>query len=107
MLHLSDCLPSGGPPETKENKLGSILSAQRHHDTKPLLSQVIQMLTGLLACRLLQSLTSACRDNFRRKDGPMDFLRKKQSRVKGKGLDADTRVEDPDSLLSYCEILEF
>lgn len=52
MLFRSDCLPSGGWPETKQNKLGIILSAQRYHNTKPLLSQVIQMLTELLATSL-------------------------------------------------------
>ena len=32
MLYLSDSVPSGGPSETKK-KLGSVLSAQRHHNT--------------------------------------------------------------------------
>lgn len=52
MLCLSGCLPSAGPPETKEHVPGRVPSAQRHHNTKPLLPQVIQTLTELLGTSL-------------------------------------------------------
>ena len=52
MLYRSDCLPSVGPPETKDNMPGRVPSAQRHHNTKLLLPQVIQMLTELLGTSL-------------------------------------------------------
>lgn len=74
MLYLSDSVPSGGPSETKK-KLGSVLSAQRHHNTKLLPSQVIQRLTELLA-------TSS-------------ELGEERQQSQGKSLDAHTWVQDP------------
>ena len=77
MLYLSDCLPSGGPPETKEKKLGSILIS----------SKTPQHKTSFISSN---SEAHRAPGHFPRKDGPVDFLGKKQSRVRKKGLEADT-----------------